>query len=281
MLTRQVPQHKEEHMFGVRNTPSKMASYSEAKKAFDRITPVRGRDPSIRPAAHRSNWNLTLREQTAHRDGESRHCYALKYYNTDIATFWDDGQIDLEVYPSMSTNRIVNSVFRWSDIATYWKDGYLRNAVTEVGERLYNTPQRVSILNGEVIAGAVPFETPRVDRKALNAALKEVRFAEFKLWLDTQMRLGITLRLGERWDRVNDAAVVTCLEQGVASYTDLLKHIPSTSYSTNVTSTDDVTDKVRIAVTRVCGAIVMESSPHFDTYKEVDNHVKARRKWVY
>ena len=268
-------------MFGVRNKPSPMSSYSDAKQAFDRITPVRGRDPSERPAAHRSNWSLTLREGTTDRGGQEHHRYILKYYHTDIVTFWDDGQIDLAVYPSMSTNRIVNSVFAWSDLATYWKNNNLRNCVTKVGERLYNTPERVSILNGEVIAGAVPFETPRVDRKALNAALKQTKFAEFKLWLETQKRLNITLYLGGRWTTRDDAAIVARLEQGVGAYTDLLKLIPPQYGRGGVTDTNYLFEKVRLAVTKVYGTIVMESAPHFDTHKQVDNHVKARRKWVY
>lgn len=268
-------------MFGVRNTPSAMESYSDAKEAFDRITPVRGRDASERPAAHRNNWSLTLREVTTDRGGQQHHCYVLRFYRTDIVTFWDDGQIDLEVYASMSTNRIVNSVFAWSDMATYWKDGYLQNSVTKVGSRIYNTPERVSILNGEVIAGAVPFETPRVDRKALNAALKQTKFAEFKLWLETQKRLGIVMILGPRWAAPNNAAIVACLEQGVREYGNLLRHIPSSSHSNFATFTDDIVERVRIAVTTVYGAITIESSPHFDTHKQVDNHVKARRKWVY
>ena len=270
-------------MFGVRNTPSPMSTYEDAKKVFDSITPVRGRDPDIRPAAHRSNWNLTLERRVTRRDDHNHDhiCYTLRYYQTDIVTFWDDGQIDLEVYGSLSTNRIVNSVFAWSKLASYWRDGYVRNSVTKVGERLYNTPQRVSILNGEVIAGAVPFETPRVDRKALNTALRDTRFADFKLWLETQKRMGVNLYLGDRWGFTDNAAIVACLEQGVSAYTQLLKHIPSMSHNATMTFTDDVTDKVRAAVTKVYGAIHMESAPYFSTHKEVDNHVKARRKWLY
>lgn len=267
-------------MFGVRNTPPPMASYGDAKRVFDGITPVRGRDASTRPAAHRSNWSLTLNEGTVSRDGQQHHRYALTYYRTNIATFWDDGQIDLEVYPSLSTCRIINSVFDWASIAAHWTADYGRNSTTEVGGYVYNTPRYVSILNGEVVAGAEPFETPRVNRKLLNAALKEVGFDNFTVWLKTCQRINAIPQFKHQWGKADDTGIVALLEQGPEFYMGVLaaacRHL-----TIDDSAVASIIGTVRIAVTKVYGALDIESRPHLKGRKQLDSHNQARRKWAY
>lgn len=263
-------------MFGSnRTSPPSISSHAEAARIYDSITPVRGRDPNERPLAGRSNWNLTIRTDSA-------ESFVVKLYRTDVVTFQKDGHILIEPYGSRLTNDVVNDLLWGTGIRTHWKDTYhTPRYFTEVGGQYYHTPSYVDILDGQIVGGAAPVDIPRVDRKALNAALKHYKFNEFKAWLMTLDRLGLyePMRTNvNSWGAWNNKPaadnISECLQAGPEGWRKLI-----TEHTNNTISAADVLGYVRDSIRNYEDCIRYETVQSFDSYRDLDNAIKAMRKF--
>lgn len=261
-------------MFGSnRASPPPISDYDEAVKVYNNIKPVRGRDPNERPLAGRGNWNLTIRTDNA-------ESFIVKLYRTDVVTFTKDGHILLKPYGSRMTNDVVRELLWRTDISTVWKDSDQKpHFFTEVGGQYYHTPSYVDILDGQIVGGAEPVDIPRVDRKALNAALKQYRFNEFKVWLMTIDRLGhfkdmrTALEMW-RWTKPSAGVLVECLGAGPEGWHRLV-----TEHTNSGVSVSHILAFVRDAIRDYEDCIRFEVVHSFDSYRDLDNAIKAVRKF--
>lgn len=267
-------------MFGLNrnSTPNPMSNYRDAKKRFDKITPIRGTDGSERPAANRRNRSLTLREVV---DSDGTKGIALRYYRTDVITFFEDDRILLEVYPSMSTNRLVNDVLAYNEIVSYWQDESIRACFTKVGPAFYLTPSFVEIKGGtKVLSGHDTIVTPRVDRKAANAAYKEYHIKDFVTWAKTLERLG---QLGENLTQrticsISPDKIAALLEQ--RDFAAVADATCARHYSGEHEKISTMIDRVRLAVVKSCGAIEMQERASLPDYSAIRAHISAVRKYL-
>lgn len=262
-------------MFGSnRTSPPLISNYAEAVEVYNNIKPVRGRDPNERPLAGRTNWNLTIRTDSA-------ESFIVKLYRTDVVIFQKDGHILLEPYGSRLTNDVVRELLWHTSIMPIWKDTYQKpRYFTAVGGQYYHTPDYVAILDGQIVGGAAPVDIPRVDRKALNAALKQYKFNEFKSWLMTLDRLGHygpmrTSRESWRWVKPNAYTLIECLEAGPEGWRTLITEHTNSSISANCLLTF-----VRDTIRDYEDCVRYETVQSFDSHRDLDNAIKAIRKFA-
>jgi hypothetical protein len=179
-----------------------MLSYDSALKKWASIKPIRGRsDQNTRPLAHRTNDNLTIRQDPDTKD------IIVRLYQTDIIRYDAEGDgnnnlIHLEPYPSALTNRVMSSILA-PHVFTHWSSRYRGpGIITEVGGRYYNTPSYAVIQPAQsgwtLVDGAKPVEVPYLNRKEGKQALRDANYYTFKVWLETKIRLGIA-EFGHRW----------------------------------------------------------------------------------
>lgn len=71
--------------------PLNITTYIQAKKKFNSIKPVRGRDPKRRPLFNRRNKRMLLVERSGY--------YAGVYCDHEVVQWWPDGRILLSVTP--------------------------------------------------------------------------------------------------------------------------------------------------------------------------------------
>jgi hypothetical protein len=258
-------------MFGSNRTrPPAISNYADAVRVYNNIKPVRGRNPNERPLAGRSNWNLTIRTN-------DKEDVLIKLYRTDVVTFTKDGHILLEPYGSKLTNDIVYEILYYTGIIPVWKDIYAKfRHFTKVGGQYYHTPQYVDIFDGQIVGGHTPVNIPRVDRKALNAALKQYRFDEFKTWVMTMDKLGV-LHLNSVSHRMKPTAaeIIPLLEAGPEGWGKLVSE-----YDHKFSSADQLLTSVRNAVRDYEDCIRYETVQSFDSCRELDNAIKAMRRYA-
>lgn len=260
-------------MFGSnRASPPSISSHAEAARVYDSIAPVRGRDPNERPLAGRSNWNLTIRTDSA-------ESFVVKLYRTDVVTFKKDGHILIEPYGSRLTNDVVNDLLWETSIRVLWKDTYhTPRYFTNVGEQYYHTPNYVDVLDGQIVGGAAPVDIPRVDRKALNAALKHYKFNEFKSWLMTLDRLGLyepmRTGIGWAWSKPTADNISEYLQAGPEGWRKLI-----TEHTNSTISAEYMLNHVRGSIRDYEDCIRYETVQSFDNWRDLDNAIKVMRKF--
>jgi hypothetical protein len=262
-------------MFGSnRTSPPSICSYAEAVEVYNNIKPVRGRSPNERPLAGRSNWNLTIRTDFV-------GSFVVRLHQTDVVVYTKDGHILLEPYGSRLTNDVVGDLLWGTGIRPHWKDTYQTpRYFTEVGGKYYHTPNYVDILDGQIVGGTKPVDIPRVDRKVLNAALKQYRFNEFKLWLMTLDRLGHyePMRAGVNswaWQKPTADAVCAYLEAGPEGWRNLI-----VEHTNSTISAEHMLDYVRCTIRDHEDCLHYETVHSFDSYRDLDNAIKAIRRFA-
>lgn len=264
-------------MFGLSNTPAPISNYKQAKQRFDSIVPLRGYiEDDPRPAANRRNKALTLRPVT---DSDGVKGIALKYHSTDVITFFEDERIILEVYPSMSTNKLVNDVLCYSDIATYWRDDAVRSCFTKIAGKFYSTPRYVEFRRGEVLSGHETIVTPRVNRKEANDAYREYHVKEFVTWAKTLDRLGqFSEMLEHRHTPHPSPNKITQLLEA-RDFPGVAKLTCARYYNGENEKVSTMVDRVRLAVIKACGAIDLQEREYLSDYGEIRAHISAVRKY--
>lgn len=269
-------------MFGANITlPSnRMLSFDSAFKKWSSIKPIRGRSEDIRPLARRGNDNLTIRQDP------SNHDIVVRLYSTDIIRYSADGdgnnnQIMLDPYPSVLTNRILWSILG-PHVNTHWTDRYLPapDYITEVGGRYYNTPEFALVQPHQegwyLVAGAKPFEVPRINRKEAKQALRDANYYTFKLWLETQIRLGTRALLGDGWRTKpfdwTPANAYQLLQEGETGWAEISRRFSARC------GLDRELDSLRRAVYQSELCYDTDKVEYFTSYREMQNAINQMRR---
>lgn len=247
-----------------------ITSYEQALAKYDSIVPIRGRSADIRPLGQRRNDNLTIRVLP------NTNSVAIRLYHTDIITYHTDGTIDLEVYSSKLTDETVGAIFRNAVWASY------TNPVGPVLWTRNNGDSKGYLIDGargatldkdlNVIGGTKPFTRYSVNRKKANAACAK-GFDQFKLWVQTQVRLGIDPRQGERWGAASLSNIaLACLDEP-DRYADIARGM-----STYVT-VDSHLDAIRHQVLQYHDCIEETEVPHITDYKQLAAIQSSKKRW--
>lgn len=247
-----------------------ITSYEQAVAKYDSIVPIRGRSTDTRPLGQRRNDNFTIRKL----DNGS---VAIRLYQTDIITYHDDGTIDLEPYASKLTDEAVNQVLRGAVWASYTSPVgpvlWIRNSATNNTSMGYLVDGCATLgkdLN--IIAGTKPFTRYSVNRKKANAACAK-GFDQFKLWVQTQVRLGIDPRQGERWGTVSlSNMALACLDEP-DRYADIARGM-----STYVT-VDSHLDAIRRQVLTYHDCIEETEVAYVTAYKQLTAIQSSKKRW--
>jgi hypothetical protein len=246
-----------------------ITSYEQALAKYNSIAPIRGRSADIRPLGQRRNDNLTIRKL----DNGS---VAIRLYHTDIITYHDDGTIDLEPYASKLTDEAVNQVLRGAVWASYTNPVgpvlWTRNNGDSKGYLVDGARGATLDKNLNVIAGTKPFTRYNVNRKKANAACAK-GFDQFKLWVQTQVRLGIDPRQGERWAPVSlSNMALACLDEP-DRYADIARGM-----STYVT-VDSHLDAIRRQVLAYHDCIEETEVAYVTAYKQLTAIQSSKKRW--
>ena len=247
-----------------------ITSYEQALAKYDSIVPIRGRSADIRPLGQRRNDNLTIRVLP------NTNSVVIRLYHTDIVTYHTDGTIDLEVYSSKLTDETVGAIFRNAVWASY------TNPVGPVLWTRNNGDSKGYLIDGargatldkdlNVIGGTKPFTRYSVNRKKANAACAK-GFDQFKLWVQTQVRLGIDPRQGERWGAASLSNIaLACLDEP-DRYADIARGM-----STYVT-VDSHLDAIRRQVLVYHDCVEETEVPHITDYKQLAAIQSSKKRW--
>lgn len=245
-------------------------SYEQALAKHDSIAPIRGRATDTRPLGQRRNDNLTIRVLP------NTNSVAIRLYHTDIITYHTDGTIDLEVYSSKLTDETVSTIFRNAVWTSY------TNPVGPVLWTRNNGDSKGYLIDGargatldkdlNVIGGTKPFTHYSVNRKKANAACAK-GFNQFKLWVQTQVRLGIDPRQGERWGNVSLSNIaLACLDEP-DRYADIARGM-----STYVT-VDSHLDAIRRQVLTYHDCIEETEVAYVTSYKQQAAIQSSKKRW--
>lgn len=247
-------------------------SYEQAVSKHDSIAPIRGRSTDTRPLGQRRNDNLTIRVLP------NTNSVAIRLYHTDIITYHDDGTIDLEVYSSRLTDETVGAIFRGAVWTSYTNPVgpilWTRSSATNnFGGYLIDGARGATLdKNLNLIGGSKPFTRYNVNRRAANAACAK-GFDQFKLWVQTQVRLGIDPRQGERWGTVHlSNMALACLDEP-DRYADIARGM-----STYVT-VDAHLDAIRHQVLQYHDCIEETEVPHITDYKQLAAIQSSKKRW--
>lgn len=259
-------------MFGSNiSLPGRIATFFAAQSKYNSIKPIRGRmDQNTRPLARRSNDDLTIRQEDT--------TFVVRLYHTDIVTYSADGLVELKPYASVLTNRVMWSLMG-PTVQTYWSDRRhgCPDHITEVGGYYYHTPEYAAIRQGQLVAGSKPFEVPRLDRKLIRQAQIDSGFTQFKLWLETQIRLGTDPRNGDSWrSKAYEWSPNTLMNYlttyGVDGWAEITRRMsPRCTLETEYSS-------MRRAIYQYAGCYDTEEVAHFTDYREMMNAVAMMAK---
>lgn len=252
-----------------------ITSYEQALAKWESITPIRGRRDDVRPVFRRDNDNAVVRKT-------SNDSIVFRLYSTDVVTFNTDGTVDLEPYASNSTNNFVWSILR---LRTLWADRHrnIPDHITEVEGRYYHTPEFVTVQwskdtnRWSYVAGAEPFDVPRLDKSMTSRAKEESGYNAFALWLNTQLRLGIDPRMGDSWRQSaydwSSREVGQYLASGPENWAEMTRRM---SKRTNI---DTELAALRLAVYKWGGCVDTTEVPHFENQSTMMAAFSRMRKY--
>ena len=258
-----------------------VSSYIAALSKWESIKPIRGRkDQNTRPLYRRTNDTTTIRKL----DNGS---IAFRLHSTDVVTFNVDGTMDLEPYSSVSTCAFVRAVLGYhNSIHAHWsdRDHNLPNHVTQVEERYYHTPTFATLSKDDttnkwtLLAGNEPFDVVTLDRQLTKEALKDTGYNDFKLWLATQIRLGLDPRGEDRWRRGpydwSHRDVSSYLTAGPEGWGEMVRRMSSRC------DINRELEALRRAVYKYAGAVTTTEVPYFEDYKALSSAFASTRKYA-
>jgi len=223
----------------------RIGSYHAAEMKLANTKPVRGRPDCIplgERSARRHNY-MNIR-----RCGTSIAC---RLYSTDRVTFYDDGEIGIHPWPSVTTNDFVNAILRDHNVradfcksnrSLFWmrcwngEDSEWRAYSIDRDFRFARDPQHPGCYIAVSGWGHNAFEITRVNRSEARKALAETRYSEFRIWstavrvtagslIDAPRvkRYGFGFRTDERRPMEN-GLVLKCLAEGVEGWLEIIKH---------------------------------------------------------
>ena len=258
-----------------------VSSYNAALSKWESIKPIRGRkDQNTRPLYRRTNDTTTIRKL-------NNGSIAFRLHSTDVVTFHVDGTMDLSPYASVSTCAFVRAILGYHNhIHAHWsdRDYKLPNYVTQVEGRYYHTPTFASLVKDDttnkwtLLAGNEPFDVVTLDRQLTKEALKDTGYNEFKIWLTTQIRLGLDPRGEDRWRRGpydwSHRDVSSYLTAGPEGWGEMVRRMSSRCDINRELET------LRRAVYKYAGAVTTTEVPYFEDYKALTNAFASTRKYA-
>jgi hypothetical protein len=186
----------------VMNVP-RVQWYADALEIYERVKPIRGRDPEIRPLGSR-------RDADTYSIRKSGDDVELVLYTTPVVTFKPDGNVELRTagWSTVSTRQFIRQVL---GISTH---GEIKESIVTIGGNKYILPTdgecmtvRMNDKDQWCLASAVKTNFDwKLNRKASNNVRK--RYAEFIDYLDGVSKL--------RRDMDNDEITVSYAEYAEA-----------------------------------------------------------------
>lgn len=258
-----------------------VSSYITALSKWESIKPIRGRkDQNTRPLYRRTNDTETIRQL-------NNGSIAFRLHSTDVVTFNVDGTVDLIPYVSVTTCAFVRAIFGWSNhIHAHWsdRDYKLPNNVTQVEGRYYHTPSFATLSKDPtthkwtLLAGNEPFDIVTLDKALTKEALADTGYNDFKLWLNTQIRLGLDPRKGDSWRRGpydwSHRDVSSYLSNGPSYWGEMVRRMsPRCEVSRDL-------ETLRRAVYKYAGAVTTTEVPYFEDYKALSSAFASTRKYA-
>lgn len=260
-----------------------ISNYITALSKWESIKPIRGRkDQNTRPLYRRTNDTTTIRQL-------NNGSIAFRLHSTDVVTFNKDGTLDLEPYSSVSTCAFVRAVLGYHNhIHAHWsdRDHSLPNHVTQVEGKYYHTPSFATLSRTEgpggtcwsLRAGSEPFDIVTLDKTLTKDALKDTGYNDFKLWLNTQIRLGLDPRKGDSWRRGpydwSHRDVSSYLSNGPNYWGEMVRRMsPRCDINRDL-------ETLRRAVYKYAGAVTTTEVPYFEDYKALTNAFASTRKYA-
>jgi hypothetical protein len=258
-----------------------VSNYISALSKWESIKPIRGRkDQNTRPLYRRTNDTTTIRQL-------NNGSIAFRLHSTDVVTFNKDGTVDLEPYSSVSTCAFVRAVFGWHNhITAYWSDRAhgLPDNVTKVEGRYYNTPSFATLTKDDttnrwsLLAGSEPFEITRLDKTLTKEALNDTGYNQFKLWLATQIRLGLDPRKGDSWRSGaydwSERDVSSYLTNGPNYWGEMVRRMSTRCHINREL------EVLRRAVYKYAGAVTVTEVPYFENHRDMDSAFASTRKYA-
>ena len=222
-----------------------IGSYHAAEMRLANTKSVRGR-PDCYPLGtgdHRKHNYMNIR-----RCGTSIAC---RLYSTDRVTFYDDGEIGIHPWPSVTTNDFVNAILRdhnvradfcksnrslfwmrcWNGEDSEWR-GY------DIGRdfRFKPDPDHPRCHIAISGYGHNAFEYERTIRSETRKALAKTKFHDFNLWVTAARGLGGSFIEAATFRRYGFAVrddtrkpmekgkMLECLAQGVEGWLEIIKY---------------------------------------------------------
>ncbi len=203
------------------NAIPSIGNYSAAEKLWTSRTPWRGGDTDERPLKMDRKKHLAIVRHYRHATGYS---FAVRYHNTEVVTFYADGSLELRSWKSASTDQVCNAVLPIGVMTWFNHPRYELVGVMDPGTggragwrndmRWYQAPNVIYLKPAGEFLGRYavdlertklePFDTYKVNRKRLNAATKESRLGDFKLWYRAAKALSGGLEHKSGYHRLND-----------------------------------------------------------------------------
>jgi hypothetical protein len=188
-----------------------ISSYDAAKRKFDDIKPIRGRKDDVRPLGKRSAAFITI-----HEVGTSiMPAYAVRLYQTDIATYHADGRIVVRTggWASSATTKALHRVLPTYDVARV--NGQVRVCgyvvpPTEAGFTFVPADDKIEgvpVWDGYTLINPLREYTHVINRKAANVVRKQ--YKHFNNWYKGYM----SLREGRMTEGEMDAALGDLLKE--------------------------------------------------------------------
>lgn len=164
-----------------------LGHYRYAETGYENTTPWKTDPDGPRPLAARTQKWATLR-----REGDA---IVAKMYDTDIVTYWPDGTMRLRLYPTVSTQAVVNELLRWTHTSVH--------CMTSLDHGLLQIDQHIYTLRGSTVTlqmpfgpwafderptlvdaarDTVPFQVKQLDRTVARRAAKDSGLNTFLTW---------------------------------------------------------------------------------------------------
>lgn len=164
------------------------------------------------------------------RKGDRRHflgirkeyddSIVIRYHNTDVVTWYPDNTVEINAYPSLSTNALVGSKTPWQIVLVFHRpEGiFIRLAVSTEDEDIYRWARKsrwyeikhthITLYeNDEGLWEPTNserdtdlFEHIFLDRKLTREARLKWRLREFEAWVTTAVSLGLRMRKEDQFN---------------------------------------------------------------------------------
>jgi len=159
----------------------RLSSYDDAKKHYENVVPIRGRQEQVKPLGknRRFTW-YRIAEQTIANQGENSEykVYSCQLYGKDTVSFFPNGNIHIQTtgWRDITTGGFVNSVLNGiGNIVSVSGKWFFRNAQGKMFKFNTSMTLKVNEIGFYVPTEIVADKIHRVNRKAMNAMRKKYK----------------------------------------------------------------------------------------------------------